>query len=100
MLSTKESHSQVLILNMDDSLMGHYFSLAGKLREQNISTELYLEKKKLKNQFSFAEKKNIPFALICGENEQKAGKISIKNLTTRENFENIDFDEAVKIITE
>ncbi|MBI9103463.1 MAG: histidine--tRNA ligase [Spirochaetales bacterium] len=98
MLSTKESLSRVLILNMDDSLMGYYFSMASKLREKNISTELYLEKKKLKNQFSFAEKKNIPFALICGEDEYKNGTVNIKNLTTRESFNNIGFDEAIKLI--
>ena len=97
-LDTKESCTRVLILNMDDSLMGHYFSIAGRLREADISTELFLEKKKLKNQFSFADRKSIPFAVICGGDEYEKGLITLKNLETRESFEMISLEKAVELI--
>ncbi len=97
-VSSRKAYTKVLILNMDEKLMGHYFSLAEKLRSADISAELYLEKKKMKNQFSFAEKKEIPFALICGEDEYRNGKLSLKNLMSRESHNDLTIEDALKII--
>ncbi|MCD6122913.1 MAG: histidine--tRNA ligase [Spirochaetales bacterium] len=77
---------QVIILNMDNSLLSYYHRLAVCLREENISVEIYPDKKKLAQQFLYAEKKNIPFALICGDEEKSQGVVAIKNLKTRKNY--------------
>ena len=55
-----------------------------KLRDKNISCELYPEAVKLKKQFTYAEKKEIPFIIFYGEQEIKEGKISMKNMETGE----------------
>ncbi|MDC7124182.1 MAG: histidine--tRNA ligase [Spirochaetales bacterium] len=96
--SSKKSLTKVLIMNMDDSLKGHYFNIAAKLRKAGINTEVFLEQKKMKNQFTFAERKNIPFAIIIGEDEYKENKVSVKNLETRENFNMTNIEDAIKII--
>lgn len=95
-LESRSSTTKVLIFNMDDSLMGHYFSLAQELRSRGIGAEIYLESKKMNKQFQFAEKRGIPFALICGEDEKAKGVVNIKNLQTRESLEGITLEEAVK----
>lgn len=96
--SEKRNLTDVIILNMDDSLKGHYFSIADAFRKSGIRCEVFLETKKLKKQFNFAERKSIPFGVICGEDEFNQGKISLKNLITRENFNMIDVDKAISIV--
>lgn len=96
----KKSLTDVLILNMDKNLKGHYFGIASKLREENINCEVFLDTKKFKNQFTFAERKSIPLAVICGEDEYKDGKVSLKDLNKRENYNMITIEEAVVKIKE
>ncbi len=98
--SPRKSLTDVLVINMDDNLKGHYFSLASKLREAGLNCEIFLENRKMKNQFNFAERKNIPFAVICGEEEYQAGKINLKDLNARENYDMISLEEAVNKIKE
>jgi histidyl-tRNA synthetase len=97
-LSAKDTTTRVLVFNMADSLMGHYFYLAQELRNQDISSEIFLESRKMNKQFQFAERKGIPWALICGDDEMKAGKMNLKNLMTRDSHEAITLDEAVAIL--
>ena len=98
--SPRKSLTDVLVINMDDKLKGYYFSIASKLREAGLNCEIYLENRKMKNQFNFAERKNIPFAVICGEDEYKAGKINLKDLNARENYNMLSLNEAAEKIQE
>jgi histidyl-tRNA synthetase len=52
------------------------------LREHGISCELYHEKSKFDRQFKYAEKKNIPYIGIIGEEELKTGTIMVKELAS------------------
>ena len=54
------------------------------LRNKGISAELYPESVKLKKQFTYAEKKQIPFIVFYGEEEIKSQQITIKNLENGE----------------
>jgi histidyl-tRNA synthetase len=91
----KGSFTTVLITAIDQSLSGHYQNLARRMREAGLAVEVFPDKKKLPQQFAYAEKKGIPFALICGENEKNAGKVTLKNLATRESLEMIDLETAI-----
>lgn len=79
----------VLIMMLDNELIGYYHKLAGKLRDAGISCEVFPENKKFKNQFRLAEQKNIPLALICGSDEKNAGTVTLKNLDRRENIDGV-----------
>jgi len=85
---------------MDDELNGYYFNLATSFRRAGIPCEVYLEKRKLVQQFAFAEKKGIPLALICGEEERRQGVVTIKDLNTRENYENLTAEKAIAKVKE
>ncbi|SHD78545.1 histidine--tRNA ligase [Schnuerera ultunensis] len=52
------------------------------LRENNINTQIYLEKAKMGKKFGFADKLNIPYALIIGEEEVKQSKYTLRNMGT------------------
>ena len=51
------------------------------MRDNNISAEIFLDSKKnLRKQLTFANKKDLSVAIICGENEFKENTVTIKNL--------------------
>lgn len=71
-------------------------ALANKLRQKNIACELYLSPTdSLDKQLSYADRKQIPYALILGEKEIKENKVTIKNLATRKQ-KTLTVDEAIK----
>ena len=58
-----------------------YYEILKILRDNDISSEIYLEsKKKLSKQLEYASKRGLVLAIICGENEFKENTITIKNL--------------------
>lgn len=52
------------------------------LQTAGFNAEIYFEPVKLEKQFKFANKKQIPFVIICGEDEIKNGTITVKNMTS------------------
>jgi histidyl-tRNA synthetase len=91
---------EVLIFNLDSALTAHYYRLATALRNSDISCEVYFEKRKLAQQFQYAEKKGIPVGLICGSDEYEHGTVSIKNLITRDSVEGLTHEQAIAKIRE
>ena len=66
---------------MDEKKLNKYYEILKILRDNDISSEIYLEsKKKLSKQLEYASKRGLELALICGENEFKENTITIKNL--------------------
>ena len=76
--------TKVLLSNMDESSVAYLLPLAKKLREKGISCEVYPDQSKLKKQFEYAEKNQIPFFIIAGESEVAANTVNVKNLETGE----------------
>ncbi len=58
--------------------------LVNKLRDAGISAELYPTADKLKKQFDYAEKSNIPYMIFIGESERMCNTLTIKDLSTGE----------------
>ena len=75
---------QYLFANYGESESIEALKLISKLRQNNISAELYPEASKLKKQFTYAEKKGIENLVFLGEQEIKDGNVTVKNLTTGE----------------
>ena len=53
------------------------------LRLSNINSEIYVGDGNLKSQMKYADKRNSPAVILYGEDEIKSGKLTIKNLKTR-----------------
>jgi histidyl-tRNA synthetase len=56
------------------------FSLLKRLRDNGIASELYPDVAKLRKQLEYANKKNIPFVVIVGEEELKNQVFTLKNM--------------------
>ncbi len=74
--------TQVLFFNLGENECIKAFELVQELRQKGIRSELYHESTKFDKQFKYAEKKNIPFVVIIGNNELQAGTCNIKNIVT------------------
>ena len=82
----KKSVSDVLIIPMVEDLKIP-IKIATELRKSGINTEIYLNDKKLKAKFKYADKLQIPFVIIIGEDEIEQNKIKLKNMQTGEENE-------------
>ena len=69
---------------MDEASFGYAFACISKLRAAGVSAELYPEPGKLKKQFEFAAKRNVPYVAIIGESEMQNGMLVIKDQKTGE----------------
>ncbi len=74
--------TKVFVTAMDPRYMGKYLSITTELRNAGINTEVYLGKSedKLRDQLSLANRREMPIAIIAGEDEFKNNTISIKDL--------------------
>ena len=61
--------------------------IATKLRNEGKKVEVYLNNKKLKAKFKYADKLEIPYVIIIGEDEIAKNIVKIKNMKTGEEFE-------------
>jgi histidyl-tRNA synthetase len=86
-LGPAESSVQVIVTQMDATLMPQYLEIASSLRQAGINTELQLEPDKLGKQLKYAAKSGIHFALILGTDELAQNKVTIKDLRKQEQFD-------------
>lgn len=79
----QKSVSQVLIIPMIEDLE-QPIKLATELRKLGVNTEVYLNHKKLKAKFKYADKLKIPYVVVIGEDEIATNTANIKNMETGE----------------
>ena len=76
-----DEQKPVLVCVMDQKYLKNYYEILDLLRQNNINSEIFLDNKKnLGKQLTFANKRQLPVAVICGENEFKDNTVTIKNL--------------------
>lgn len=81
--SDKYSMSDILIIPMTED-MTKSIELASDLRKEGINTEVYLNDKKLKAKFKYADKLKIPYVAVIGEDEISSNTVKVKNMETGE----------------
>ena len=91
-----KSISEVLIISMVDDFTKS-IEIATKLRNAGINTQIYTNNAKIKNQFKYASRLNIPYVIVIGEDEIKENKISLKNMENGEQV-SISIEEAIKVL--
>jgi histidyl-tRNA synthetase len=72
--------TQVLFFNLGEKESQSAYLLLKQLRNKGIRGELYHENTKFDKQFKYAEKKNIPYVVIIGEQELTAGTCKVKDI--------------------
>ena len=76
-----EEQKPVIVCVMDEKYLKNYYEILKTLRDNNINSEIFLDSKKnLGKQLTYANKRECPVAVICGDNEFKENTITLKNL--------------------
>jgi histidyl-tRNA synthetase len=71
----------VLVCIMDQKYLKNYYEILDQLKTNNINAEIFLDtKKNLGKQLTYANKRELKLAIICGENEFNENTVTIKNL--------------------
>lgn len=94
----KESISDVLVISTSDDV-SECLPIANTFRKEGINTEVYMNDKKMKAKFKYADRLKIPYVAIIGEDELKENKVSLKKLVTGKQ-DTINIQEAVEILKE
>ena len=88
------SSIKLLLVNFGEVESKYCLKLLAKIRQKDISAELYPEAAKLKKQMSYANSKGIAYVALIGENEMKNGKITLKEMDSGNQSE-LNFNELV-----
>ena len=91
-----ESISKVLVVSMTDDI-SRALEVATKIRAEGINTDVYLENKKIKAKFKYADKLKIPYVAVIGEEEEKNGTVSLKNMESGEQ-EEMSVEKMIEIL--
>ena len=94
--TSKKSISKVLVVSMVED-QTKALEIGNILRNSGIETENYLEDKKIKAKFKYADKLQIPYVIVIGEDEIVNDVVTLKNMQTGEQV-TISIEEAIEKI--
>lgn len=79
----RKAIADVLVIPMIPDISASIVT-ARKLREAGINTEIYLSDKKVKTKFKYANKLEVPYVVVIGEEEIQNDMVTLKEMTTGE----------------
>ena len=80
LLKEETSTDNILLIPMDENCITYTMEIADQLRKEDIITNVYPNIQKLKISLKYADRKNIKWVGIIGENEMKEKKVLLKNM--------------------
>ena len=89
--------AQILVAVQEPEHLAFYIHLAQFFRSQGLKTEIYLEHKKLIQQFKYADKKNIPYLITANNDEIKNDLWVLKDLKKHQEYR-LKSEEVVSFI--
>jgi histidyl-tRNA synthetase len=75
-------NTRVLVTYFDQATLKNSLKILNDLQNVHINAEIYFEPERLGKQLRYADKKEIPFVVICGPDERQRGEATIKVMKT------------------
>jgi histidyl-tRNA synthetase len=94
----KTGSSMLAIACLDEKCSGKYQALAAGFRSNGIICEVFSEPKKPGQQYALAEKKGAEWILLAGVEDLELGTFTLRKLSTRENREGLNLEQALRMI--
>ncbi|MDT0678064.1 histidine--tRNA ligase [Autumnicola musiva] len=85
--TTVTENTKVLFINFGEKEALYALKAIQKLRGNKITAELYPESAKMKKQMNHANKREIPFVVLAGEEEIKQQQFTLKNMKSGEQLQ-------------
>ena len=82
--ANNETIADVMVVSIDNNNYDTEIKIATNLRNAGINVQTITEDMKLKNKLKYANKLKIKYLIIVGEDEVKAGKVTLKDMITGE----------------
>lgn len=98
LLKEKHTTSRVLIIAMREEYLGFAHRVAQTLRQSNIRIEVYPDCVKIKKSLSYANAKGHEFSIIIGDLEFQNKTLSVKNMTSGIQMDNISLLQCISVI--
>ena len=89
--------TKVLFINFGDKEAMACLQAVTRLRQAGVKAELYPDSAKMKKQMNYANRRNIPFVVLVGEEEMKSGVFTLKNMTSGEQ-DKLDFEKLLEVL--
>ena len=88
---TVTQNTKVLFINFGDKEALYAMKAVSKLRSKNITAELYPDSAKMGKQMKYADKRDIPYTVLAGDEEMKNHKFTLKHMKSGEQS-SLDFE--------
>ena len=75
-----EASTQVMFVNFGEQESAYCMKLLKQLRDFGINSEIYPTAAKIKKQMNYADKKNIQYVVLVGEDEMNSSNLTVRNM--------------------
>lgn len=82
--ASTQTSTQLLFANFGDQEVQFILPIVNRLRAKGMSVEIYPDSAKMKKQFDYANRRQIPWMGIIGESEMQNNSVALKNMVTGE----------------
>ena len=89
---------KILFLNFGEDEIYYCLKAIQKIRDIGINAEFYPDSVKLKKQMNYANKREIPFVVLVGDQELKDDNYTVKNMETGEQV-TCNSDKLIRLIS-
>lgn len=93
---TITASTKVLFINFGEKEAMACLLAVTKLRQKGIKAELYPDAAKMKKQMNYANRRNIPFVVLVGEEELNTESFTLKNMESGEQ-QKLQFNELIEV---
>lgn len=91
--------TKVLFVNFGEKEEAYCLPILAKLRASKVNAEIYPESAKMKKQMTWADRKQVAFVVMVGEEEMNQGKLTLKEMKSGEQ-QLVTPEELIKILSE
>lgn len=96
---TIQNTLDVLFINFGIAEATQAMKLSKTLKNKGFKSEVYPDNAKMKKQMQYADKRNVKFTVMIGEEELKNNKVTVKNMKTGDQ-QSIDSEKLIDFIGE
>nr|WP_321485691.1 histidine--tRNA ligase [uncultured Draconibacterium sp.] len=89
--------TKALFVNFGEKEEAYCLPVLAKLRKNGVNAEIFPESAKMKKQMTYANRKEIAYVILAGDNEMAAQKFTLKNMETGEQ-QLVNSEELINIL--
>uniref|UniRef100_UPI0032174176 histidine--tRNA ligase n=1 Tax=uncultured Draconibacterium sp. TaxID=1573823 RepID=UPI0032174176 len=90
--------TKVLFVNFGEKEEAYCLPVLAQLRKAGVNAEIFPESAKMKKQMTYANRKQIAFVILAGDNEIETQKFTLKNMESGEQ-QLVSTEELIKILS-